>query len=37
MTIDMPASAALAGLVPCADCGISATVRCSCPRDAWYA
>ena len=38
MTTDMPASAALAGLVPCADCGISATVALRCRRaTAWYA
>ncbi len=33
MTTRMPAMAALAGLVPCADCGMRATSRCASPRD----
>ena len=36
-TTCMPAITALAGLVPCADCGIRQTVRCVSPRDSWYA
>jgi hypothetical protein len=32
----MPAMTALAGLVPCADAGISTTSRCVSPRSRWY-
>ena len=32
----IPAIAALAGLVPCADCGIRHTLRHASPRLAWY-
>ena len=36
-TTRMPAMTALAGLVPCADAGISTTSRCVSPRSRWYA
>ena len=36
-TTFIPAITALAGLVPCADCGIRHTLRCASPRDSWYA
>jgi hypothetical protein len=36
-TTVIPAMTALAGLVPCADCGMRQTVRCVSPRDRWYA
>ena len=36
-TTFMPAITALAGLVPCADCGMRQTSRCASPRARWYA
>ncbi len=36
-TTDIPAITALAGFVPCADCGIRHTFRRPSLRDSWYA
>jgi glycine dehydrogenase len=35
-TTFMPAITALAGFVPCADCGMRHTLRLASPRDSWY-
>ena len=35
-TTFIPAITALAGFVPCADCGMRQTSRSLSPRDSWY-